>query len=182
MVWDPTGRFLGSLFQANAFQIWDTKSQSLHSSVAWNIAESRESHFQWSGDGQRLALVDHAGHIQMHLMDTKQTIDWTQVLLLDSNNVVTSIAWGPADKWLAISESLRTQFVDPLTQEVSATWPVSILGWNNDRTRWMCSRGIGDVDSEKIRIEVNLSISSVWSPDGRYPGHPTILRSLWTNQ
>ena len=182
MVWDPTGRFLGSLFQANAFQIWDTKSQSLHSSVAWNIAESRESHFQWSGDGQRLALVDHAGHIQMHLMDTKQTLEWTPVLLLDSNSVVTNIAWGPGDKWLAISESLRTQFIDPLTQEISATWPVSILGWNNDRTRWMCSRGIGDVDSEKIRIEVNLSISSVWSPDGRYPGHPTILRSLWTNQ
>ncbi len=168
MVWDPTGRYLGSHFQTNALQIWDTRTQSLHSSVAWNIAEPWRAHFQWSGDGQRLALVDHAGHIQMYSMDTKQTIDWTSVSLLDSNSVVTSIAWGPADKWLAVSESLRTHFVDPTTQEISATWPVSILGWNQDRTRWMCSHGIGDVDSEKILIEVNLSTSSVWSPDGRW--------------
>ena len=170
LAWDPSGRFLATLLEASEFRIWDMKSKTLHSSVDWTVADAGkyESHMQWSHDGKRLAVVSQTGNIKMHQLESKRTVDWSKIATQDKSSVVTGIAWGPNDEWIAIAESKQTQFINTQTLEVSKTWPVSIMGWNASRTRWMCESGIGDADSADLRVEVKLSKSSVWSPDGRW--------------
>ena len=170
LAWDPSGRFLATLLEANEFRIWDTKTKTLHSSVDWTVnnAGKYESRMQWSHDGKRLAVVSQTGNIKMHQLESKRTVDWSNVPLQGPDSLVTGIDWGPNDEWIAIAESKRTQFINTQTLEVSNTWPVSIMGWNSSRTRWMCENGIGDADSADVRVEVKLSKNSVWSPDGRW--------------
>ncbi len=170
MAWDPNGRFLATLVQAEDFIIWDTSTRSMHSRVTWDVSEAgnRESFMQWSQDGKRLAIADQAGHIAMHSLDSKLTTAWTTISLDDSSSPVTRIDWGPKDEWLAISELKRTQFVNAATREVMRTWPISILGWSPDRTRWICEQGIGNADSDSIKVEVKLNRYSVFSPNGRW--------------
>jgi serine/threonine protein kinase/lipid-A-disaccharide synthase-like uncharacterized protein len=170
MAWDPNGRFLATIMQGDGVRIWDTEAQIQHSFIDWSthFASVSESPMQWSHDGMQLAVISTSGNLKLHLMESKKTIDGPRVSLEEKGSVVTGIEWGPDDSWLAIAESKRTQFINTKTHEVAAIWPISIVAWNHDHSRWFCEQGIGDSDSAEIRVAVSLNRASVWSPDGRW--------------
>ena len=167
LAWDPSGRYLGVLFHADEFQIWDTVERTLVSTIPWKISD-QPSHLQWNHEGNRIAMVSPSGHVEIFDVSSNSTISAFEHLLDTKDNLVAKIGWSADDQSLAISESNQTCFIDLATKETIRKWPFAVVAWNMKGTRWISRDGIGDADSEKVLIKAKFDKESCWSPDDRW--------------